>query len=67
MTWLVPAPVPKHDLNFLTVPLNIDADTRPRIPRRESRPDYAKNLNPPIKEGVGNAGCPLHPQPRVEE
>jgi len=24
-----------------------------------------KNLNPPIKEGVGNAGCRRHPQPRV--
>jgi hypothetical protein len=22
-------------------------------------------LNLPPKEGVGNAGCPLHPQPRV--
>jgi hypothetical protein len=22
-------------------------------------------LNFPPKEGVGNAGCPLHPQPRV--
>jgi hypothetical protein len=22
-------------------------------------------MNPSPKEGVGNAGCPLHPQPRV--
>jgi hypothetical protein len=22
-------------------------------------------VNPSPKEGVGNAGCPLHPQPRV--
>src|SRR6202140_5445033 len=27
------------------------------------RPSFARNLPP--KEGVGNAGCPLHPQPRV--
>jgi len=25
-----------------------------------------QNLLPPITEGAGNAGCPLHPQPRVQ-
>jgi hypothetical protein len=29
----------------------------------QSRPSRALNLSP--LEGVGNAGCPLHPQPRV--
>ena len=24
------------------------------------------NLSPRIQEGVGNAGCPMHPQPRVQ-
>src|SRR5216683_3813989 len=31
-------------------------------PRREA-PESLINLSP--KEGVGNAGCPLHPRPRV--
>ena len=31
-----------------------------------SRRDASESLmNLPPKEGVGNAGCPLHPQPRV--
>src|ERR1700737_4159647 len=33
-----------------------------RIPRREA-PEALLYLPP--KEGVGNAGCPLHPRPRV--
>jgi hypothetical protein len=24
-------------------------------------------MNDPPKEGVGNAGCPLHPQPRAQK
>src|SRR5258708_10205552 len=32
-------------------------------PPRRHAPEPLKNLPP--KEGVGNAGCPLHPQPRV--
>ena len=32
------------------------------IPRRDT-PELC--MNDPPKEGVGNAGCPLHPQPRV--
>jgi hypothetical protein len=33
-------------------------------PRREA-PEPLINLSPPF-EGVGNAGCPLHPRPRVQ-
>ena len=32
------------------------------FPRRDA-PELC--INPSPKEGVGNAGCPLHPQPRV--
>ncbi len=32
-------------------------------PRRAMRPRFCVYLSP--KEGVGNAGCPLHPRPRV--
>jgi len=39
--------------------------TRPRS-RGAMRPSCAKNLLPLITEGAGNAGCPLHPQPRVQ-
>jgi hypothetical protein len=31
---------------------------------RHNAPEACQNLSP--KEGVGNAGCPLHPQPRVQ-
>jgi hypothetical protein len=47
------------------------------FPRRELRPDCAGNRSPQKKEGAGatlkrregagNAGCPLHPQPRVQK
>src|SRR3977135_1496912 len=33
------------------------------ISRRDA-PELCMNLSP--KEGVGNAGCPLHPQPRAQ-
>src|SRR6267143_3328977 len=39
--------------------LAMTANTRSR-PRRPMRPSRI-----PPKEGVGNAGCPWHPQPRV--
>src|SRR5712672_1455869 len=32
-------------------------------PSRRDAPEALMNLPP--KEGVGNAGCPLHPRPRV--
>src|ERR1700716_530424 len=35
------------------------------IPRRDA-PGLCKNLPPKKTEGVGNAGCPLHPQPRAQ-
>jgi hypothetical protein len=40
-------------------------DTRP--PSRDAtRPRFC-NVPPRKSEGVGNAGCPLHPQPRVQK
>ena len=38
--------------------------------RRAMRSSYARNFRPegtarPSREGAGNAGCPMHPQPRV--
>jgi hypothetical protein len=35
------------------------------IPRRDA-PELCMNLSPMKTEGVGNAGCPLHPQPRAQ-
>src|SRR5205814_8649496 len=42
-----------------------DVDMVPHTtsPSRRERPSYA-SISRPLK-GVGNAGCPLHPQPRV--
>jgi hypothetical protein len=37
----------------------------PAISRRDA-PELCKSLLPLITEGAGNAGCPLHPQPRVQ-
>jgi hypothetical protein len=34
------------------------------ISRRQA-PESCLNFPPPIAEGVGNAGCPVHPQPRT--
>jgi len=45
---------------------NSHSRTRPHSRDAKSRPDHAKNLHPRSQEGVGNAGCSLHPQPRVE-
>jgi hypothetical protein len=39
--------------------------TTPRS-RGAMRPSFARTLRPEKPEGVGNAGCPLHPQPRVQ-
>src|SRR5436190_7785246 len=33
--------------------------------RGAMRPRFCKNRSPRKTEGVGNAGCPMHPQPRV--
>ena len=38
---------------------------RVRAARGARRPSFCKNRSPRKTEGVGNAGCPLHPQPRV--
>src|SRR5229473_551063 len=34
------------------------------IPRRDA-PEFLQDHSPRKTEGAGNAGCPLHPQPRV--
>src|ERR1700693_3425210 len=35
--------------------------------RGAMRPSFAKTVSPLLGiEGVGNAGCPIHPQPRVQ-
>jgi hypothetical protein len=31
------------------------------------RPSFARSHPPSHQEGVGNAGCPMHPQPRVRK
>jgi len=36
------------------------------FPRREVRPGCARKLSLERKEGAGKAGCPMHPQPRVQ-
>src|SRR6266852_8194649 len=43
---------------------DVELQTRIRIPRRET-PGLCMNFVPPKTEGVGNAGCPWHPRPRV--
>jgi hypothetical protein len=35
------------------------------IPRRDA-PEFCMISSPMKSEGVGNAGCPMHPQPRVQ-
>src|SRR6266481_4036248 len=47
---------------FVASLLAMTADTTSR-PRGAMRPSCAFNFRP--IEGVGNAGCPLHPQPRA--
>jgi len=49
-----------HRFNFQTAKTIADTTSRSR---GTMRPSCAK-ISRPI-EGVGNAGCPLHPQPRV--
>jgi hypothetical protein len=41
-----------------------DVDT-PSRSRGAMRPRFDRTVPP--KEGVGNAGCPVHPQPRVRK
>jgi hypothetical protein len=41
-----------------------NADTRSRS-RGAMRPRFERNRTPLRTEGVGNAGCPVHPQPRT--
>src|SRR5882672_8884444 len=55
-----------HDMEFPTSDSNFkEPNTCARsIPRRDA-PGLCMNFVPPKTEGVGNAGCPLHPRPRV--
>ena len=34
---------------------------------RRDAPELCRKLLPPKTEGVGNAGCPMHPQPPVQQ
>src|ERR1700716_2598088 len=38
---------------------------RSAFPRRDA-PELCMNHSPKKTEGVGNAGCPMHPQPRMQ-
>src|ERR1700726_1354830 len=40
------------------------SDTPPHS-RGTRRPSFARQCRPMKSEGAGNAGCPMHPQPRV--
>src|SRR6202011_1489874 len=48
-----------------TVPNSQQLEIRLRDPAARVRPSFGKNHSPRKTEGAGNAGCPLHPQPRV--
>jgi hypothetical protein len=52
-----------HDCFVANAPRN-DADTRSRS-RGVLRPRVCQKLSPFETEGAGNAGCPMHPQPRA--
>ena len=36
------------------------------ISRRDAPEFFMKSIRPEKSEGAGNAGCPMHPQPRVQ-
>jgi hypothetical protein len=55
---------PGHDGCGLFVRSILKQDTRSHS-RGPSRPSFCKIIRPSNKEGAGNAGCPMHPQPRV--
>src|SRR5438128_3893398 len=48
-------------------PRNDGAPTSDACPRSRGamRPGFARTVRPKKTEGAGNAGCPMHPQPRV--
>src|SRR6266436_211181 len=54
----------------LTAPWNLrlrcNSKHTSAFPRRDS-PELCSNVRPKKTEGVGNAGRPMHPQPRVEK
>jgi hypothetical protein len=64
----------KHGLLRRFAPRNDAASTGDTTPRSRGarRPSFAKTFRPtegvarPSREGAGNAGCSLHPQPRAQ-
>jgi len=47
----------------LPIRFSNSAFRRGSAPRGALRPSFARDIRP--KKGVGNAGCPMHPQPRA--
>src|SRR5260370_40952616 len=54
-----------HGFNFQTAREISEGNLKQRAPRRDA-PGLCVKLSRLEKEGAGNAGCPLHPQPRVQ-
>jgi hypothetical protein len=46
---------------------DISNSKRAFAPRGAARPRICHLIAPQKMEGVGNAGCPMHPQPRVQK
>ena len=51
---MVPVKAPRNDIGYAST-----------FPRRDT-PELCRNFSPQKREGVGNAGCSVHPQPRVQ-
>ena len=52
------------EISLVTLAPRNDVDKHRRS-RRALRSSYARNVSPLKIEGAGNAGCPMHPQPRA--
>ena len=52
------------EISLVTLASRNDVDKHRRS-RRALRSSYARNVSPLKIEGAGNAGCPMHPQPRA--
>jgi hypothetical protein len=61
-----PALLPQEGSWMPSMPLamTIPSDTHSR-PAAPQRPGFCQKISALKIEGVGNAGCPMHPQPRV--
>ena len=53
-------------INVPEFPFQTAKDATPHS-RGAMRPSRAWKIRPEKTEGVGNAGCPMHPQPRVQK